>query len=576
MKLSIILTTILLVSVLFQPCMAWCPSGAPDPTPRPPSDPTDPNPQPDPSPDPSPTPEPEKVGGGSKKKAGASAQSLDVWELWWEANKDRYLLVKEIIEVKEEKAPDQKEGSVIVNSKKAAEPLRELLRKTIKDDDRNIRMVAAAAIGRVADTELMELLYEAIDKDKSDDVVDTAVMSLGIMETTKPVEKLWEILRNPRQRAMTRGFAALALGFTRSHAKTQEMIELMYQEKDDEVKAAIAVALGLSGDLKAVEPLAKIIHHSNKKAFDSTTRSFAAVSLGRLKHVDALPYLLKSVEHKDEEVRRASWLALGDLEINDPKMETLRVNTLIKGIKKESDSQSLGFLLVSLGKTNSNFASFHLAKQLTDAKNASVRGFAAMGLGLLRDEKSIQALHQGWKKTKTVSHLNAITIGFGLARDSSAIPIILGRLKERKGDRTYQVYAAEALGLMRAREASSSLLEIMNSSSNFVDVTRACAVALQMIGEDYSRPHLEKLMKESNNFVIANAALTMGQIGNKDVLKSLLDTYAAMSTNFAKQYAIVSMGRIYEQRKVTIFKELSINNNYRARTLIYDHALKIP
>lgn len=257
-------------------------------------------------------------------------------------------------------------------------------------------------------------------------------------------------------------------------------------------------------------------------------------------------------------------------------MDALRVNAMIKGIKKESDSQALGFLLVSLGKTNSNFAAFHLEKQLLGAKNANVRGFAAMGLGLLRNDAAVKALHKGWRETKVVSHLNAITIGFGLARDTSAVKFIKDRLKERKGDRTYQVYAAEAFGLMRAREASEELQDLIKDSSNFVDVTRACAIALQMIGEDVSRPHLEKLMKESNNFIVANAALTLGQIGNKEVLKSLLDTYESMSTNFAKQYALVAMGRIYEQRKVTIFKELSINNNYRARTLVYDHALKIP
>ncbi|MEK7487208.1 MAG: hypothetical protein AABZ60_22995, partial [Planctomycetota bacterium] len=78
-----------------------------------------------------------------------------------------------------------------------------------------------------------------------------------------------------------------------------------------------------------------------------------------------------------------------------------------------------------------------------------------------------------------------------------------------------------------------------------------------------------------NNFIVANAALTLGQIGNKEVLKSLFDSYETMNS-FAKQYGMVAMGRIYEQRKVTIFKEMSINNNYRARTLVYDHALKIP
>lgn len=562
-----------LFALICAPVQAWCPSGAPDPTPRPPEEPRDPG---DPTPPPDPADPKPKIDGGTKAKAGASMPSLDIWELWWEANKDRYLLVKEIIKVEEEeKAPDQKEGSVIVNAKNAAEePLRQLLKKTIKDDDRNIRMVAAVAIGRIADPKLTDLLLEALASDKSDDVVDTAVISLGIMGSTKPVDKLWEILSNPKNRAMTRGFAAIALGFTRSNAKTNEMVDLLYKEKDDQVKAAIAVGLGLSGDLKAIEPLGKVVLTSNKKVFDEITRSFAAVSLGRLKHADTLNYLLKAIEVKEEEVRRAAWLALGELEISDPKLDNLRTSALIKGIGKEDDSQALGFLLVSLGKTNSNFASFHLKKQLLDAKNANVRGFAAMGLGLLRDEKSIQALHEGWKKAKTVTLINAITIGFGLARETNAVPLILERLKERKGDRAYQVYAAEAFALMRARDAVPILTEMMKNSSNFVDVTRACAIALQMIGENV-RPQLEKLMKEGNNFIVANAALTLGQTGNKEVLKSLLDSYETMSA-FGKQYGIVAMGRIYEQRKVTIFKELSINNNYRARTLVYDHALKIP
>ena len=43
-----------------------------------------------------------------------------------------------------------------------------------------------------------------------------------------------------------------------------------------------------------------------------------------------------------------------------------------------------------------------------------------------------------------------------------------------------------------------------------------------------------------------------------------------------RQYSIVSMGQIYEQRRISIMDEFSIDNNYRARTYVYDHILKIP
>jgi HEAT repeat protein len=568
----------LLAAMLISPSYGWCPSGPPDPDPPPPDRPDNPDPG-DPTPPPGPNPDPVGKGVEGKKKGGASAPSLDIWELWWQANKDQYLVAKELIEVEPvEEAP--KDGSVIVNVNRAAKPLVELLKKAMKDNDRNIRMVSAVAIGRTADSNLMQLLQEAIKNDKSEEVVETATMALGIMETTKPVEDLWNVLKDPKGTPMARGFAAIGLGFTRTQAKTEDLIALLNKEQDDQVKAAIAVALGLTGDLKAIPILGKIVTDSSKQAskwFSEQTRSFAATSLGRLKSSQGLEFLLHGTKHKEDEVRRACWLALGEIDTEgDAKKEAARVNALIEGIKKEKDTQAQGFILISLGKTQSSFAAFHLRKQLLDAKQANLKGFAAIGLGLLRDEKAIAALHEGWKEAKLSSLISALTIGFGLSKDKNAVKLIIARLEERKGDRDYQVYAAEALGLMRAREASGQLKDLMERSTNFVQVVRACAIALQMMGENLSVPHLQKLMKEGNNFIVANAALTLGRIGNKDVLKSLIDAYETLPTAFVKQYSIVAMGMIYEQRKVTIFKELSINNNYRARTLVYDHALKIP
>jgi HEAT repeat protein len=151
---------------------------------------------------------------------------------------------------------------------------------------------------------------------------------------------------------MARGFAALGLGFTRSHAKNQDMIELMQREKDDQVKSAICVALGLSGDVSVIPILGKVITASGKKLerwYPEEVRSFAAVSLGRLKHKDGLNYLLAGTKSKMRDVRRACWLALGEIDCEgDTKLETLLVNTLIKGLKKERDNQAKGFILVSL------------------------------------------------------------------------------------------------------------------------------------------------------------------------------------------------------------------------------------
>jgi HEAT repeat protein len=118
----------------------------------------------------------------------------------------------------------------------------------------------------------------------------------------------------------------------------EESLKALNAENSDDRDRA-AIALGKSGDPRAVEPLIKALGDP-----DSFVRSFAAISLGSLKDPRALEPLIKALGDENQRVRRSAAEALGSFQ--NPKALEVLIKTLSDEnvFVRRSAAQALGNL----------------------------------------------------------------------------------------------------------------------------------------------------------------------------------------------------------------------------------------
>jgi len=135
----------------------------------------------------------------------------------------------------------------------------------------------------------------------------------------------------------------------------------------------------------------------------------------------------------------------------------------------------------ALGETDSRSATSALTELLTSDKEASVRAAAAIALGKIKDDSAVTALVQVLAGTS-------------------------GQKKSKSQENEFVLRAAaEALGEIRNRAGVGVLIATLGNESQPVDVRRAAAAALGLIGDPQAMPAL-KAASESNDPYLAQAA----------------------------------------------------------------------
>jgi HEAT repeat protein len=613
----VMMTFFFFSTTLVTPALAWCPSAPPPPLPpEPPEDPGPPPPNdtvpppvppkdtpPDKEP-PKDTPPPEnprggggdtpppggpgggdpaqpvgtKVAEGAKKKGGGPASaSLDHWNLWWEANKSAYLTSTLVGEGLQEGFLGGEGQSAVVYKPKVSEELFQLLLEALRSKDRNLRMVAAIAMGRIGDPSFLNHLEQRLQEDSAEPVRQSLMMALGLAKHSRGVSSLLRVIENRALTDMDRGFALMALGFIGTKDVLPGLAKLMEHESSStDLQASIVTAVGFIGDSRSVRFLSNIV---SKESYDPLVRAYACAGLARLKDSESIEALLVAYKSRKAEVRQAALLALGEVPNGEAKQTKLRNMTLIKALKTEKDAQALGFLCITLGKLGDPGASFSLSQFLKKAKQPNSRGFAALGLGLLGDDLAKSVLKEAFLAEKNISNRGAYLIGMGLARDLQAIPLIFRALQE-EGDREFKGYAVTALGLLRnlPQPAKEGIYQLLKQNTRFSRLIGSCATALSMAGDPRGSEYLKELLAHPNALVSSNAALSLGELNGTSVVPVLVKAYQKSTMDLSKQFYLIALGKAFEneRRKISLLRWFSLNYNYRARTLTYEHVLKIP
>ncbi len=270
---------------------------------------------------------------GSATSSGGSKGTNDLdWARWWKLERERFLLIRESM------AAGPVSGGVQASAARPTRsrineailpPLLEVLETERDDSMISSALIAVARTGSDGNTDLAVRIGAAIKlqlRSKSQEVSETAALSLGILGENAAIEPLFHILANTKEGrelvgdesvpTRTRAFAAFGLGLMgqrraepalrqRIAAKLMEVLDT--DQRGQELSTAAVIALGLcpvpnvmtvpDKETRGSERAFDVVSRSaqirwllerieadprSSKGLPNKTRVHAAVSLGRL------------------------------------------------------------------------------------------------------------------------------------------------------------------------------------------------------------------------------------------------------------------------------------------------------
>lgn len=409
----------------------------------------------------------------------------------------------------------------------------------LKDSIKEIRWMAAGALGELRASEAVESLIDLLS-DSDPDVRWKAAESLGSIGDPRATEALTHLLDDPDE--TTRLQALWALGKIRDRRATKPIVRCL-SDSDQEIKTAAIWALGRLGDRSAIAALRERLLDRHPGIRAKAAESLAAC---RWKPGDPREKGVFAFAKRDwKEVSRYS---------------RQLIDVLIWALDDEYFDVRL-HAARHLGEARSRYAVEHLQKALDDP--VEVVGYeAAAALAEIGDARSVRALvhalecnflgtrkvaagaleRLGWKPRTLYQQalfLSAKDDWVGLVRlHRYGVASLTRELQERQ--------AAERDEITRALKIIGSLAiePLIRLLQNPDPDIRWRAASL--LGHGRDRRAVEPLiaaLKDADERVASAAALALGEIGDAAALDALVRAFGVGDVELRK-CSIIALGRL--------------------------------
>ena len=291
------------------------------------------------------------------------------------------------------------------------------------------------------------------------------------------------------------------------------------------------------------------------------------------------------------EVIQSAVLALGqlgdcDADAHDQAMR----KTLTERIRASGEPQAKRFAVIALaqiggrpGESQPDKGYDKIKKDLTTYLARTGMGMSqlkpwiGLGLGIMQkarveagqlpDPDVALALRTALMDCKRPMDVGAYCLGVGIAKDQEARDAVL-EIINRFSDDEARGYAAVALGLMDANEATEPIQEIIRESKYRPELLRQAAIGLGLLGDKTLVDTLVGMLQEARGLA-TQAALSsaLGFIGDTHSVEPLVAMLKDDSiTASARGFAAVSLGIVASKEDLPWNTKLSRDINYRANT----------
>lgn len=469
-----------------------------------------------------------------------------------------------------------------------------LLDVIAQSDDRDILDSAALALARCApahqagdvlDATIPLLAHSELT------VQSSAALSLGVLGSAEAAKLLLSLARDdstgrsavgggavPRQ---VRAHAAFALGLVADPRSVYLLLDLITRLPNNERDVRASALAGLAmlpenhSQLDVIQTV--LIEMLSDRRLDPMVASFVPTTLAKLGRRDALPALLRSFDDRDTplEVRRSIALAIGRM---GTLQDAMPVKALVDEVSRGRDRLTRHFSLMSLAQMGSrdSWSELHsdLARLLSDelagdGKSMEHRSWAALAAALLgRNHPDAQPLlldrlRVAYANERAPSYKGAFAMALGLLKDTRSAEAIHEDFRDIK-DSSFRSHAAVALGFLDAIDTTDELRKLCLDRSTPDTLRLASATALGLLGDSTAVPILVSALKDTSSLSVQSAlAKAVGLIGDRSAVEPLLelagnDKQPALS----RAFACVAIGLLAERTSLPFNEPLKADGNY--------------
>ena len=569
-----------------------------------------------------------QVRGKSARKATTGGGQIelgrgyDVWEFWWENNKDAFLNLKGRLTKtsntsgslgmltgrgrKAESAGSSRRPSPTQIRQEVIPNLETLLRS---ETNRDIIDSAILALGRVAREESAEQVVQAAMPLLSHNelsVQTSSTLALGVLASTKATPVLKDLLAdssNGRQAVgggqvnwLVRSFAALSLGLVDDPDAAATLVGVIDKlpDSDRDIKVCAIVGLGLmSAENLSNDDRAFLYAKLKDRKLDDVIKSYIPTTLGKLGDVEAVPTLVDVLSDRDTDlyVRQSAAIGLGRLaSITDDEV----IEALSDYIKEGRDVQTRHFSFISLAKIGArdeapqDHAEAHekivslFGREMTKPSKSKHEPWAGIGGALYarahtgEQASMIERLKKAYEGTKDPSDKSAFAVALGLLNSKEMAPVLLDDFLSSK-DQDLRGYLAIGLGLCNWTDAAEAMRGIVKNKTTTPTFRLQVATALGLMSDEQAVSTLIETLSTAETLGVSSAvAKALGLIGDKSAIPELQDIADDDDRNdITRAFACVALGIVGEKTDLPWNASISEDNNYRARVPAIDEVLDI-
>ncbi len=297
----------------------------------------------------------------------------------------------------------------------------------------------------------------------------------------------------------------------------------------------------------------------------------------RKEAIDLMKKYLK--RHKENSmILQSCVLALG--EMGNPADQSLieLLEKTSKG-KLSRDLQVRFFANIALGYLGSagaREAIDFLALRLQKRGRKKDKPWVALGLGVSQAELLMRGkpatrgvgdvLVNAFRKTRNPKWRGAMAVALGLAQVSTA-GLEVQRAMDGSHVPEFEGYCAVSLGLMKYKDATEDLRNLLERSVSLPILLKQAAIGLGLMGEKSVVDTLLRALREGPQNLAAQSALAMGLgfVGDRRAVPPLVDMLFDKSlTRTTRAFAAVALGIVGDKEDLPWNSKIAFGLNYRA------------
>jgi HEAT repeat protein len=378
-----------------------------------------------------------------------------------------------------------------------------------------------------------------------------------------------------------RAHAAIALGLTNEPLAVDPLLEVVGSSagNQQELRVAAVLALGMMRNERSLDALGGLLKVLDDHKTDTLVRAAIPTAVARLGDATLVPRLLAVYADADTDqyVRQSLIIAFGTLaDLGQPGV----LGALSSSLTDDSDAATRHFAAISLARVGARSRDPALAdvrrdverllrRELMDPSHRADRGWIALAAALYgRAQPPAQAmfteiLTRTYDKEHDPSNRGAIALGLGLIGAKEMAPRLLEDFT-RSDDDSFRGYAAVSLGLLRFHEAAIALRPLCGDPTVSDTLRQQVVRGLTLMDDPQLIPVLLSALAEAETVGVAwsvSRALGLRRDGRsvEPLLELALDSSRSVP---ARAFACVALGLVGDKAELRFNADLARDCNY--------------